>query len=451
MSGSPIRRFAIPAATLGIGLVAGAGTVLSNTTSAQGAPATPKNVAATYLTASLLGRNEIPGDKGLVGDPNGRAVEVIRIKGDQVSYAIRWQAIAAPTEAHVHLGATGVNGPVKVDFFGSGIPGTANAAVGTVTVKDKALLSSLTSNPGGFYANLHTAAFPGGAVRGQLHRLSHAVDLNAVLRNGPLVSLDSGDQEIPAQDGKATGAPDAHGTGLIGIHSGRLDYSFTWSGLTSPTAGHIHQGVSGTDGPVVAPLFASPNGLPASLTGLAGTVTDLPPRITQQVTADPGGFYTNLHTARFPGGALRGQLFDGGGTQPAAFTDSVVNGVQIYACIRQPNGGYAFTQHDVRADLQNGIHHSFVAPDAGPPQWVAADGSSVTGKVITKTPNGSGNIPELDLTATQTGRSTGLLSGTAEVMRLNTVGGVAPAGACDPQSHPTVEVPYKADYLFIAQ
>jgi hypothetical protein len=33
--------------------------------------------------------------------------------------------------------------------------------------------------------------------------------------------------------------------------------------------------------------------------------------------------------------------------------------------------------------------------------------------------------------------------------RRRTVGGVAPAGSCDPQATPTVNVPYQADYVFI--
>ena len=293
-------RILVPAATLAVGLVAGAG----GATLAQGSTSAKAPTAPVYLAASLLGRNEIPGDKGAVGDPAGRAVEFLRISGDKVSYAIRWQGIGTPTEAHIHLGAVGVNGPVKIEL--------PNAASGTVTVKDKTLLSTLRSDPSGFYANLHTARFPGGAVRGQLHRISRFPDLHRV------------------------------------------------------------------------------------------------------------------------------------------FTASVLDGVQIYACTRQTDGSYAFTQHNVRATLQYGIHHSFVTPDAGPPQWQAWDGSAVTGKVAEKVPHGTGNIPELDLTATQSGRPAGLLSRVTEILRLNTVGGVAPAGTCDPQTRPTAEVPYRADYLFLS-
>ncbi|NUO44423.1 MAG: DUF3455 domain-containing protein, partial [Streptomyces sp.] len=93
------------------------------------------------------------------------------------------------------------------------------------------------------------------------------------------------------------------------------------------------------------------------------------------------------------------------------------------------------------------IAHSFVAPNSGTPQWVAPDGSAVTGAVLSRTPNGDGNIPELDLKATQSGKRHGLLARTTEILRLNTAGGVAPAGTCTPGE--IVGVPYHADYVFL--
>jgi hypothetical protein len=54
-----------------------------------------------------------------------------------------------------------------VDFFGA-LPASFSGAAGAVQAVDPALLRSLRTNPAGFYTNLHTAEFPGGAVRGQL-------------------------------------------------------------------------------------------------------------------------------------------------------------------------------------------------------------------------------------------------------------------------------------------
>jgi CHRD domain len=271
------------------------------------------NGPAVFLAADLTGSNEVPVTGGpKVGDPDGHAVEVLRVQGDTVSFAVAWRGIAAPTQSHVHEGATGVNGAVKVPLFGSALPDTVAAATGSVTVSDHALLDRLTANPEAFYANLHTAEFPGGAVRGQLHKLDHAVDLGRVLAFGSLTSLGSGDQEVPVAGGPAVGDPKGRAGSFIWTDGGRVDYSFSWSGFSAPTLGHIHRGAAGSNGAVVVPLFSATAGLPASVTGIAGTVQGIDPKLTADIAAHPEDFYTNLHTAGFPGGAVRGQLFHTG-------------------------------------------------------------------------------------------------------------------------------------------
>jgi hypothetical protein len=183
---------------------------------------------ATFLVAALNGRNEVPVAGGpAVADPDGQAVEVLRIQGNQISYAVKWKNIGVPTASHIHAGATGTNGAVQVPFFGAGLPAGLEAATGSVTVTDQALLDKLKTTPGSFYVNLHTAEFPGGAVRGQLHTVTHPVDLNAVLRGGPLAGLLSGDQEVPAP-GAVVGDPDGHAP----PSSAR-----TTTGSTSPSPG----------------------------------------------------------------------------------------------------------------------------------------------------------------------------------------------------------------------
>jgi hypothetical protein len=214
--------------------------------------------------------------------------------------------------SHIHEGAAGVNGAVKVPFFGTALPDTVSAATGAVTVTDQALLDSITTNPGNFYANLHTAEFPGGAVRGQLRKLDRPVDLQRVLNFGSLAALDSGDQEVPVAGGPATGDPDGHATSFVWAGGSRVDYSFTWSGIAGPTLGHIHQGPVGANGGVVVPLFSAPAGIPSSVTGIAGTASNVDPKVVENIGRKPGDFYTNLHTAEFPGGAVRGQLFRSG-------------------------------------------------------------------------------------------------------------------------------------------
>jgi hypothetical protein len=237
---------------------------------------------------------------------------------------------------------------------------------------------------------------------------------------------------------------------LIGLQGSTLSYSVTWRGIGTPTEADIHAGVSGVDGPVVVPLFTTP---PPADGFASGTVTVTDSTLLAALRSDPGGFYTDLHTTKFPGGAVRAQLHllnhAVATSGVAALQESVALGSQIYACTAQPDGSFAFTQHDVDAHLTDDIHHTFVRPLAGTPQWQAPDGSAVSGKVVTRNANGAGNIAELNLDATQIGASTGLLAHAVEVLRLNTAGGVAPAGTCDPQATPIASVPYQADYVFI--
>ena len=247
-----------------------------------------------------------------------------------------------------------------------------------------------------------------------------------------------------------TGAPQAQALELIGIRGNTLSYSVSWRGIGTPTEADIHAGARGVDGPVVVPLFTTPR----HGDGFAsGTVTVTDPTVLDALRANPSGFYTDLHTNQFPAGAMRAQLHLLNHTVAtsgvAALQESVVHGSQIYACTPTTGGSFAFTQHDVDAHLTDDIHHTFVRPLAGVPQWQAPDGSAVSGKLVTKNANGDGNIAELNLDATQIGASTGLLAHAVEVLRLNTVGGVAPAGTCDPQATPIVNVPYRADYVFI--
>ncbi|WP_030945251.1 CHRD domain-containing protein [Streptomyces sp. NRRL S-646] len=295
--------------------VAAAGGIAAAVIPAHAAAGTASGgTGGTLLAASLRGANEVPVAGGpAVGDKDGAALEFIKVQDDKVSVAVTWRGTGKPTMLHIHQGAKGTNGGVKVDFTDLLKNSKRHSVTGTVEVKDAGLLAALKSDPGSFYANLHTTEFPGGAVRGQLHK----------------------------------------------------------------------------------------------------------------VTVAAFDFRDALHN----------------------FQASVIKGRQIYECKPAAGGGYAFAQRDVGALLGGGIRHSFVAPNSGTPQWVAPDGSAVTGAVLSKTPNGDGNIPELDLKATRSGKHHGLLANTTEILRLHTVGGVAPAGSCTPGA--IAGVPYRADYVFL--
>ncbi|MFE6484887.1 CHRD domain-containing protein [Streptomyces sp. NPDC057757] len=280
--------------------------------------------------------------------------------------------------------------------------------------------------------------------------LPAAADTSGRAEAGTILATSlNGANEVPVQGGPAVGDKDGAALEFVKIDGDRVSVAVKWRGMGRPTALHIHQGATATNGDVKVDF----TGLLARSRGrsVTGTVTVKDAALLERLKSDPGSFYANLRTARFPGGAVRGRLHKVTGTFDFRdalknFQASVVKGEQIYECKAVEGGGHAFAQRDVSAVLGGHIAHSFVAPNSGTPQWIAPDGSAVTGAVISRTPNGA-NIPELDLTATRSGERRGLLAGTQEILRLNTVGGVAPAGSCTPGA--VVGVPYQADYVFV--
>jgi len=130
---------------------------------------------------------------------------------------------------------------------------------------------------------------------------------------------------------------------------------------------------------------------------------------------------------------------------------AMAKGVQIYECVAEGAGAPAWKLHAPRADLlddagtQIGNHFGGVDKNLPPgPYWEAKDGSRVhAGKPI-NAPN-AGSIPLLRLEAADTS-GTGVFAKVSFVHRLDTTGGVAPAGACT--TGKTTEVPYTAKYYF---
>jgi hypothetical protein len=133
---------------------------------------------------------------------------------------------------------------------------------------------------------------------------------------------------------------------------------------------------------------------------------------------------------------------------------ALAKGVQIYACAAGTGGASAWTLRTPRADLlddaglQLGSHYGGVDKGMPPgPDWEHKDGSRVHGAKPADVAN-AGSIPLLRLEAT--GRSgQGELSKVSFIQRLDTTGGVAPAGACT--AGQTTEVPYTATYYFYSK
>jgi hypothetical protein len=111
----------------------------------------------------------------------------------------------------------------------------------------------------------------------------------------------TGKQEQPAGD------PDGKATATITVKSNKICYDIRpkKAGLTF-AAGHIHSGKVGASGGVVVPLFQSPKKISGGkLVGCSPTVTAA---TLAKIKSKPGNYYVNIHNAKYPAGAVRGQL-----------------------------------------------------------------------------------------------------------------------------------------------
>lgn len=108
------------------------------------------------LIATLSGANETAG-----GDPDGSGSFTAQVDPDagKLCYSLNVAGIDPATMAHIHVGAAGANGGPVVML---GVAGDACVAV------EPEKLKAIVANSAGYYVNVHNAAYPAGALRGQL-------------------------------------------------------------------------------------------------------------------------------------------------------------------------------------------------------------------------------------------------------------------------------------------
>lgn len=125
------------------------------------------NAAAPVpLTATLKGVEEVPGP----GDANGRGelLATVKRKRGKFCFTLSWKRIEGPTAAHIHRGRDGVAGPVRIELFAVSEPLPNPGSVEGCVNARKRKLRRIARHPERFYANVHNAAYPDGAIRGQL-------------------------------------------------------------------------------------------------------------------------------------------------------------------------------------------------------------------------------------------------------------------------------------------
>jgi hypothetical protein len=160
-----MRKLRIVIASLVLTLVA-AGTVVA--------------AGETFFRAKLAGSFEVPVN---TSKATGHAQFWLNSDGTQLRYRLLVSRIENVTQAHIHVGPLGINGPVVLFLYPSApppvlIPGPFSGILNEGTATAANLIGPLAGQPlsalvaalesGGAYVNVHTSQLPGGEIRGQV-------------------------------------------------------------------------------------------------------------------------------------------------------------------------------------------------------------------------------------------------------------------------------------------
>ena len=121
--------------------------------------------------------------------------------------------------------------------------------------------------------------------------------------NKAFFAVMTGAKEIRA--GESAGDPDGRGSFSAILDGRTLCYGIQVKNIANPVAAHIHSGGPTDKGQVVVPLKWPAKGDPGAIAGC----TRVSRSRAASLSANPGGFYVNVHTGGLPNGAVRGQLF----------------------------------------------------------------------------------------------------------------------------------------------
>lgn len=239
---------------------------------------TPADTNLTAFTISADASQEIPANASA-------ATAAGTFTLDQTTLALTGSVTVTgtvATAAHIHGGLAGGNGGVVMALEVDGA--TISVPADTTLAADQ--MQSMLN--GEYYLNIHSAEFGGGEIRDQLTRPGLEVIQ---------VSL-SGDNEVPAVTSTASG------TGYVTLDTttGAMRVQVITTGITTPTASHVHTAVAGENGGVLFALTQDEG----VVGNFAGSVETL--EAAALTTVLDGGTYINVHSAENAGGELRGQI-----------------------------------------------------------------------------------------------------------------------------------------------
>jgi hypothetical protein len=110
----------------------------------------------------------------------------------------------------------------------------------------------------------------------------------------------TGNQSVPPSGSNATGA-----ARVDVMSDGMMHWSLRTTGLDTVIAAHIHAGKLGENGPVIVPLYT---GGPTTDLNVTGMIMDRAQIASVLGLIRSDSAYVNVHTTKFQGGEIRGQV-----------------------------------------------------------------------------------------------------------------------------------------------
>lgn len=251
--------------------------------------------------AILSGDQQVP-----TASSDGKGVLKLELRNNILTVEGSFEGLTAAFDAniaggaHLHFGWAGENGGIAVPLVAETdaglLSGTFSRDANEFVLNAEQVNAMLERR---IYVNIHTTAFPGGELRGQVVPAGSAVYLFDI----------KGENQAPAV--MSTGS----GKALVEI----VDDYFVFSGAFSDLEGdfdasiaggaHIHVGTPGSTGPIE---FVVNSNVDTNLKSGVFTSNQniLPITNDQKESFALGQYYLNIHTSLHPMGEIRGNLMD---------------------------------------------------------------------------------------------------------------------------------------------
>jgi len=174
-----MRVFAgIAAAAIAIAACSSPAAVSTPTPTASPTPS-PSPTVSNVFKAELKSANETP-QPITDAEATCAGTATVTLNPTSVKFDVTITGCPASTAiniGHIHEGASGVGGPVKIStglaageltLTGGGATFSKTATPAGPPAWDAALITAIMANPSGYYVNFHSTAHSGGVIRGQL-------------------------------------------------------------------------------------------------------------------------------------------------------------------------------------------------------------------------------------------------------------------------------------------